>query len=106
MPITPNYLYIGADMQVSYLGVKDRRTGDALPDGTVTWEVKTTGGVSVANGVLSYDETSDSDYYGTIPGDTALTDGTEYVVILKYEDDSGMLDERRETYQAVYRTKT
>jgi hypothetical protein len=106
MPVESNYLYIGADMEVAYLGVKEKRTGEALPSGTASWTVKTMAGTTVATGAVVYDEDSDSDYYGVIPGTLSLTEDTEYRVVLEFESEDGtILDRRDGIYKAVYRLK-
>ncbi len=89
-------IYISEDNLIELAGARLASTGAAITSGTISWALKPADELStLASGTLTY-SSSTGLWTGTIAStDTALTDGTEYVLILTISDGAGADGRRR-----------
>lgn len=104
MAVRSQSVYIGSDHTIRLTGLNGG--GGYLNGATVTWELKTIGGVTVTGGTgtLTYVPASDGNYVGTLDRTvTILLLENSWYNLFVVMAQGGYDDERRLTLSAAYR---
>lgn len=87
-------LYVGNDMAIRVVGLREGVTGSWLNNQTLDGELCDAAGASLSPAVhftLEYEAGSDGNYVGLLPASADVVDGTSYRIVIEADGGPGLV---------------